>query len=194
WSLRHSVLHENLEQGFVDYASSRTDKAGGNWYTSKPEQNNLGDTYNPSWKSHPNLSLINAITICPKQPNKSGDDKSEEEEREEKSNPENINTTPPSPPDPSISFITEKVRKLNSFLESSGLVPRSSNTKFVCKEEDGGDVMFIEIIKKYDDSREEELEEDEDAVTRGLGVEYFDIFSTRSELEYRKYLMSGPIS
>nr|GEU94622.1 zinc finger, CCHC-type [Tanacetum cinerariifolium] len=34
---------ENLEQAFVDYTSSHTDKAGGNWYTFKPEQNNLGD-------------------------------------------------------------------------------------------------------------------------------------------------------
>ncbi|GJV80251.1 hypothetical protein Tco_1516121 [Tanacetum coccineum] len=48
---------ENPEQAFVDYASSRTDEAGGKWYTFKPEQNNLGDTYNPSWKSHPNLRL-----------------------------------------------------------------------------------------------------------------------------------------
>ncbi|GKC35216.1 hypothetical protein Tco_1047600, partial [Tanacetum coccineum] len=46
---------ENPEQAFVDYTSSRTDKAGGKWYTFKPEQNNLGDTYNLSWKSHPNL-------------------------------------------------------------------------------------------------------------------------------------------
>ncbi|GJW58379.1 MAK10-like protein [Tanacetum coccineum] len=46
---------ENPEQAFVEYASSRTDKAGGKWYTFKPEQNNLGDTYNPSWKSHSNL-------------------------------------------------------------------------------------------------------------------------------------------
>ncbi|GKC41263.1 hypothetical protein Tco_1058985 [Tanacetum coccineum] len=45
---------EDLEQAFVEYASSRTDEAGGKWYTFKPEQNNLGDTYNPSWKSHPN--------------------------------------------------------------------------------------------------------------------------------------------
>ncbi|GKE28795.1 hypothetical protein Tco_1444179 [Tanacetum coccineum] len=43
------------EQAFVEYASSRTDEAGGKWYTFKPEQNNLGDTYNPSWRSHPNL-------------------------------------------------------------------------------------------------------------------------------------------
>ncbi|GKG07583.1 hypothetical protein Tco_0330552, partial [Tanacetum coccineum] len=46
---------ENPEQAFVDYASSCTDKAGGKWYTFKPEQNNIGDTYNPSWRSHPNL-------------------------------------------------------------------------------------------------------------------------------------------
>ncbi|GJZ37991.1 hypothetical protein Tco_0584182 [Tanacetum coccineum] len=46
---------EDPEQAFVEYASSRIDEAGGKWYTFKPEQNNLGDTYNPSWKSHPNL-------------------------------------------------------------------------------------------------------------------------------------------
>ncbi|GKA50296.1 hypothetical protein Tco_0743369 [Tanacetum coccineum] len=46
---------ENLEHDFVDYASLRTDEAGSKWYTFKPEQNNLGDTYNPSWRSHPNL-------------------------------------------------------------------------------------------------------------------------------------------
>ncbi|GKF56096.1 hypothetical protein Tco_0166436, partial [Tanacetum coccineum] len=46
---------ENPEQAFVDYASSRTDEAGGKWYNFKPEKNNVGDTYNPSWKSYPNL-------------------------------------------------------------------------------------------------------------------------------------------
>ncbi|GJX73693.1 hypothetical protein Tco_0312288 [Tanacetum coccineum] len=46
---------EDLEQAFVEYASSRTDEAGGKWYTFKPEQNNFGDTYNPLWRSHPNL-------------------------------------------------------------------------------------------------------------------------------------------
>ncbi|GJY69667.1 hypothetical protein Tco_0472649 [Tanacetum coccineum] len=151
---------KNPEKAFINYASLRTDEAGGKWYTFKPWQNNLGDTYNSSWKIHPNLrlskfeanfkqqqskmankidtvlkaitdritgalpsdtvknpnlnvkstspvlsvcsypledpqcsscihSLINAITICPKQPNKSCDDKSEEEE-EEKGNPENL--------------------------------------------------------------------------------------------------------
>ncbi|GKE86267.1 hypothetical protein Tco_1560009, partial [Tanacetum coccineum] len=49
------ICMENPEQSFVEYASSRTDEEGGKWYTFKPEQNNLGDTYNPSWRSHPNL-------------------------------------------------------------------------------------------------------------------------------------------
>ncbi|GJW21237.1 hypothetical protein Tco_0031859 [Tanacetum coccineum] len=48
---------DDPEQGFVEYASSHTNEAGGKWYTFKPEQNNLGDTYNPSWRSHSNLSL-----------------------------------------------------------------------------------------------------------------------------------------
>nr|GEU76418.1 Gag-Asp_proteas domain-containing protein [Tanacetum cinerariifolium] len=47
------------EQAFVEYASSRTDEASGKWYTFKPEQNNLGDTYNPSWRNHPNLREAN---------------------------------------------------------------------------------------------------------------------------------------
>ncbi|GJX63075.1 hypothetical protein Tco_0295975 [Tanacetum coccineum] len=162
---------ENPEQAFVDYTSSGTDEAGGKWYTFKPEKNNLGDTYNPSWKSHPNLrfeadfkqqqsemtnkisTVLKAITyritvalpsdmvknLELNQPNKSCDNKSEEEE-EEKGKPENININPPSPPDSTISLITEKF-------------------------EDDGDVMLIEIIRKYEDSRKEELEEDENTMT-----------------------------
>ncbi|GJZ90081.1 hypothetical protein Tco_0662008 [Tanacetum coccineum] len=72
--------------------------------------------------------------MCSKQPNKSHNDHSqdhdtiaeecktpEEEGKEEKGDPENINTNPPSQPDPSTSFITEKVCKINSFLESLNL-------------------------------------------------------------------------
>ncbi|GKC02958.1 hypothetical protein Tco_0994568 [Tanacetum coccineum] len=88
---------ENLEQAFVDYASSRTNEVGGKWYTFKPEQNNL---------------------------------------------------------------------------------------------ENDGDVMFVELIKKYDDSSEAELGVDESVAT---GVEYFDKFPTRSELAYHKYLMYASI-
>ncbi|GJX88590.1 hypothetical protein Tco_0340604 [Tanacetum coccineum] len=303
---------EDPEQAFVEYASSRTDEAGGKWYTFKLEQNNLGDTYNPSWKSHPNLrwrqpqnsqnnfsnppnrfqpngsipdrsfnnnpqnfnnqskleglvsnfmasqdarlskfeadfkqqqskmtnkidtvlkaitdriaralpsdtvknpklstssvlstrsyptkdpqcspqihSSINVVTICPKQPNEPQNDESEGEDREERSNSENIDTTPPSPHDPSISFITEKVRKLNSFLESSGWVPQSSDTEIVCTKGDEGEVMFIEIIRNNDDSRDEGPEEEGSITTEGVEVEYFDTFPTRSELAYHRKL------
>ncbi|GJX91048.1 MAK10-like protein [Tanacetum coccineum] len=54
---------EDPEQAFVEYASSRTDEVGGKWYTFKPEQNNLDDTYNPSWKSHLNLSFNNQSNL-----------------------------------------------------------------------------------------------------------------------------------
>ncbi|GJU46267.1 hypothetical protein Tco_1203533 [Tanacetum coccineum] len=46
---------ENPEQAFVEYASSHINEVGGKWYTFKPEQNNLSDTYNPSRKIHLNL-------------------------------------------------------------------------------------------------------------------------------------------
>ncbi|GJY10307.1 hypothetical protein Tco_0378492 [Tanacetum coccineum] len=55
WKIPSKLLSE--------YASSRTDKAGGKWYTFKPKQNNLGDTYNLSWKSHPNLSFNNQSNL-----------------------------------------------------------------------------------------------------------------------------------
>ncbi|GJT94899.1 hypothetical protein Tco_1090417 [Tanacetum coccineum] len=145
---------EYPEQAFIDYASSRTDEAWGEFQNGKPE---------------------------------------EEEEQEEKDNPENINTNPSSPPDPLVSFITEKVRKLNSIFKSLGLVPQSSDTEFVCMKGDDGDLMFIEIIKKNDDSRKEEPEVGENAGVGELEVDYFDIFLTRSELAYHMYLMCGPI-
>ncbi|GJZ44543.1 hypothetical protein Tco_0591798, partial [Tanacetum coccineum] len=54
---------KNPKQAFVEYASSRTYEAGGKWYTFKPQQSNLGDTYNPSWKSYPNLSFKNQSNL-----------------------------------------------------------------------------------------------------------------------------------
>ncbi|GJZ31103.1 hypothetical protein Tco_0576150 [Tanacetum coccineum] len=135
----------------------------------------------PQSSSHP-LNLINAIKLCSKQTNKSLKDqpqdktltelllpkrihfvntitviRKEDVPKEEEGGLEYINTNPPSRPDPSISFISEKVCKLNSFLESLNLVPPSSNTQFVCTKENDEDVIFVELIKKYDDSSEEEL-------------------------------------
>ncbi|GKA49378.1 MAK10-like protein [Tanacetum coccineum] len=53
--LKNQVQHP--KRAFVEYASTRTDEVGNKWYTFKPEENNLGDTYNTSWKIHPNLRL-----------------------------------------------------------------------------------------------------------------------------------------
>ncbi|GKE85883.1 hypothetical protein Tco_1559625 [Tanacetum coccineum] len=244
---------EDPEQAFVEYASSRTDEAGGKWYTFKPEQNNLDDIYNPSWKIYPNLRLskfeadfkqqlsemtnkintvlkaitdrimgslpsdtvknpklgthpvssarsyrtidpqcstqthssINTITIHPKRKGDSHDS-TEENEEEEKGSPKN-HPDSPTPPDPSIIFITEKVLKFNSLFELLRLVPPSPNAELVCTKEENGDVKFFEIIPKDNNSHKEEPEPEVQE------VEYFDIFSTRSELAYHKYLMCGPI-
>ncbi|GKC37585.1 hypothetical protein Tco_1049969, partial [Tanacetum coccineum] len=146
-------------------------------------------TLSIAWKI-PNKPLLNMHPRVPtkqEQQSDSHDDEPAESEEEEKDSPENTNTNPSTSPDPSVSFITEKVRKLNSFFESLGLAPQLSGTEFVCTKGDDGDVMFIEIVKKNDDSRKEEPE------AGGLEVEYFDIFPTRSELAYHKYLMCGPI-
>ncbi|GJX89997.1 hypothetical protein Tco_0343323 [Tanacetum coccineum] len=132
-------------------------------------------------------SSINAIMIHPKQQSDSNNNKTKENEEEEKVSLENIDVNPSTPPNPSVSFITKKVLKLNSFFESLGLVPQSSITKLFCTKGVDGDVMFIEIVKKYDDSHEEKPEAGEHE------VEYFDIFPTRSELVYHKYLVYGQI-
>ncbi|GJY18726.1 hypothetical protein Tco_0390217 [Tanacetum coccineum] len=143
-------------------------------------------TEDPQCSTHIH-GLINAITIHPKQQSEPHDDKPEENEEEEKDNLENINVNPSVPPDPSISFITEKVLKLKSFFESLGLVPQSSNIELVCTKGDDDDVMFIEIVKTNDNYHKKDPEVGEQE------VEYFDIFPTRSELAYHKYLMCGLI-
>ena len=53
--------------------------------------------------------------------------------------------------------------------------------------------MFIEIIRKDDDSHDEGPANIGDAPNEGSEVEHFDTFPTRSELTYHRYLMSGPI-
>ncbi|GJU72547.1 retrotransposon ORF1 [Tanacetum coccineum] len=63
----------------------------------------------------------------------------------------------------------------------------SSNTELICTKEEDGNVMFIEIVLKDDNSRKEEPEAGEQK------VEYFDVFPARSELAYHKYLSYGPI-
>ncbi|GJY41707.1 hypothetical protein Tco_0428977, partial [Tanacetum coccineum] len=115
-------------------------------------------------------------------------EKANENEEEGNDSPENTHVNPSPPPDPSVAFITEKVLKFNSFFESLGLVPQSSDTEVVCTKGDDEEVMFIELIRKNDDSSEGEPEEEGSTTTEGVGAEYFDIFPTRSELAYHKKL------
>ncbi|GKD31538.1 MAK10-like protein, partial [Tanacetum coccineum] len=128
---------------------------------------------------------INTITIYPKQQSDSHDN-IEENEEEERGSPKN-HPDSPTPPDPSIAFITEKILKFNSVFESLGLVPPSPNAELVCTKEEDGDVMFIKIIPRDDNSHKEEPKPGVQE------VEYVDIFPTRSELAYHKYFMYGPI-
>ncbi|GKF70364.1 hypothetical protein Tco_0203421 [Tanacetum coccineum] len=78
-------------------------------------------------------------------------------------------------------------------LESLGLVPQSSNPKFIWSKEDDGEVMFIEIIRDDDEPQNKDPNEGDGATTGEPVVEYFDTFPTRNELTYYRYLMSGPI-
>ncbi|GJZ74767.1 hypothetical protein Tco_0639232 [Tanacetum coccineum] len=244
---------ENPEQAFVDYASSRTDEAGGKWYTFKPEQNNLGDTYNPSWKSHPNLrwrqpqNSQNNFSNPPNrfQPNGSNLErlvsnfmasqdarlsKFEANFKQQQSKMTNkietflkavndqITGALPSERDPNDHPKSKVQSTLSRCVPSNRINLVMTNLKVTVErkttEEEGkeekGDlenintnppsppdlyISFVtkKVFKKYDDPLEEELGEDENTVTGGLEIEYFDIFSTRSELAYHKYLMCGLI-
>ncbi|GJW64177.1 hypothetical protein Tco_0116061 [Tanacetum coccineum] len=89
-----------------------------------------------------------------------------------------------------LSSDTVKNPKLNVNSTSPVLSARSYPTEDPqCStriHRDDGDIMFIEIIKMYDDSREEGPGVDVNAETGETGVEYFDIFLTRIELAYHK--------
>ncbi|GJU45474.1 hypothetical protein Tco_1202740 [Tanacetum coccineum] len=105
-----------------------------------------------------------------------------------------INATTIHPKQPKESQVNEPdVRKLNSMLELLGLVPQSSNAKFVCSKWDDGEVMFIEIIRNHDEPQNKGPNKGEGVATGEPVVEYFDTFRIRDELTYHRYLMSGPI-
>ncbi|GJV44725.1 hypothetical protein Tco_1429261 [Tanacetum coccineum] len=132
---------EDPEQAFVEYASSCTDEAGGS---------------------------INTITIHSEKQSDSYDEKAKENEEEEKDNSKYFHVNPSTPPDPSVAFIIEKVSKFNSFFESLGLVPQSSNTEVVFTKGNDGEVMFIELIRKNNDSSEGEPVEEGSITTEGI--------------------------
>ncbi|GJV80536.1 hypothetical protein Tco_1516406 [Tanacetum coccineum] len=154
---------ENPEQAFVEYASSRTNEAGGKWYTFKPEQNNLGLVSNFMASQDARLSKFEA------------DFKQQQSEMTNK-----IDTV--------LKAIIDRVTRALSSDTVKKPKLNVNSTSLVLSTWDDGDVTFIEIIKKNDDSCKEKPKVGEKAGVGELEVDYFDIFLTRSELAYHKKL------
>ncbi|GJX35057.1 hypothetical protein Tco_0246614 [Tanacetum coccineum] len=163
---------EDPKQAFVEYASSRTDES-----EDCPSFERNFNT--PAKRDETNYrTVLKAITdqIAGTLPSNT----------EEEGNLGNTSSNPQPQPDPLASIATKQVRKLKLMLESLGLVPQSSNTKFVCSKKDDGEVMFIEIIRDGDEPQNEGPNEGEGATTEGPAIEYFDTFPTKDELTYHK--------
>ncbi|GJY10956.1 retrovirus-related pol polyprotein from transposon TNT 1-94 [Tanacetum coccineum] len=122
-------------------------------------------TQDPQCSNHVHGSM-NAITIHLKQLEGSQVNR-HDKGREGEGNLGNTSSNLHPQPDPLASIATEQVQKPNSMLELLGLVPQSSNTKFVCSKKDGGEVMFIEIIQDVDEPQNEDPNEGEGATTEG---------------------------
>ncbi|GJU43907.1 hypothetical protein Tco_1201173 [Tanacetum coccineum] len=135
-----------LVSNFMASQDSRLSKFEANFKQQQSEMTNKIDTVLKAITDQitgtlPSDTFDQRITIHTEQQSTSYDD-GEKENKEEEDDPENIHVNPPTPPDPSVTFITEKVLKFNSFFESLGLVPPSSNTELICTKEEDGDVMF----------------------------------------------------
>ncbi|GKC53779.1 hypothetical protein Tco_1076524 [Tanacetum coccineum] len=139
---------KNPEQAFVEYASSRIDEAGGDPSSfvcsflpnNRPlhcqHKSMAQSTQSQSTPSNPKNLVVNEPDI-----------------EQEEGNLKNTNSNPQPQPNQFASIATEQVQKLNSMLQSLGLVPQSPNTKFVYTKEGDGEVMFIEIIRDDDEPR-----------------------------------------
>ncbi|GKF08730.1 hypothetical protein Tco_0042954 [Tanacetum coccineum] len=152
---------EDFEQAFVEYASSRTDKAGDHRLSKfeadfKQQQREITNKINTMLKAITGQIAGTLPSDTVKNP-KLGTHlvSTEEKEEEERGSLEN-HPDSPTPPYPSISFIIKKILKFNSLFELLGLVPPSPNAGFVCTKEEDGNVMFIEIIPMDDNSHKEE--------------------------------------
>ncbi|GKD98988.1 hypothetical protein Tco_1382885 [Tanacetum coccineum] len=100
---------------------------------------------------------------------------------------EDANSLPP--PESPNSLRDKIICELDALLESLNLTaqPLERDLK--------GDVKFVELFKEYEigDFSDEEIEEGEIVEEEEVSVEYFDKFTTRSELTYHKYLLYEPI-
>ncbi|GJX01583.1 hypothetical protein Tco_0185496 [Tanacetum coccineum] len=158
---------EDPEQAFVEYASSRTDEAGGLVSNFMASQDARLTKFEADFKQQQS-EMTNKIDIVLK------------------AITDRIAGALPSN--------TVKNPKLSTYLVSSACFTQiwTRNTQTTSKGDDG-EVMFIELIRKNDDFSKGEPEVEGSTTAEGIGAEHFDTFLTRSELTYHKYLMCSPI-
>ncbi|GJV55466.1 MAK10-like protein [Tanacetum coccineum] len=202
---------EDPEQAFVEYASSHTDEAGDKWYTFKPEQNNLGDTYNPSWRSHPNLSLEGLVSNFMASQDARLSKFEADFKRQQDKNPK-LGTHPVSSARSYPTIDPQRSNHVHGSINAITIHPKQPEGSYVNRPDEGQEeegnlgntnsnpqldplasIATEHIIRDDDEPQNEGLNEGEGATTEGPAVEYFDTFPTRDELTYHKYLMCGPI-
>ncbi|GJT92052.1 hypothetical protein Tco_1080897 [Tanacetum coccineum] len=157
---------ENPKQAFVEYASSRTDEAGGTLPYDSVKSPKLGTHPVSSARSYPTMDLqcsiqepssINTIIIYPKQTKESQMDESDVE-----------------------------LEKINLKNTSSNL--QSDQFASIATEQGDGEVMFIEIIRNDEEPQNENPNEGEGETAEEPVVEYLDMFPTRDELTYHRMM------
>ncbi|GJS06414.1 hypothetical protein Tco_0363210 [Tanacetum coccineum] len=90
-------------------------------------------------------------------------------------------------PHNSIHQLHSSPKKSSNLLHSSnhlGWFLNHPTPRSFAQKRDNGEVMFIEIIRKNDDSCEYGPEEEGSRTTEGVGVEYFDMFPTMRNFTY----------
>ncbi|GKA94050.1 hypothetical protein Tco_0816036 [Tanacetum coccineum] len=145
-----------------------------------------------SSRSYPNMDpqcsnhihgSINAIAVHLEKQSESYNDRAKEKEEKEKDSQKLSMPTLPHHP---IHQFHSLPKKSSNSIHSSNRSDWFLNPDVVYIKGNDEEVMFIKIIRKNDDSRKEGPEEEGSTTIQGVGVEYFDIFPTRSELAYHK--------
>ncbi|GKD48461.1 hypothetical protein Tco_1277437 [Tanacetum coccineum] len=150
---------EDPEQAFVEYASSHTDEAGELVSNFMESQDARLSKFEADFKQQQSKmtnkidTMLKAITdwVARALPSDTPEESQVNEpnvRQEEKGNLGNTNSNPHPQPDPLASIATE--------------------------QEEDGEVMFIEIIRDYDEPQNESPNESEGTTTEGPAVEYFD--------------------
>ncbi|GKE11336.1 hypothetical protein Tco_1414887 [Tanacetum coccineum] len=207
---------EDPEQAFVEYASSRTDEAGGlvsNFMASQDarlskfeadfkqqqrEMTNKIDTVLKAITDRLAGTLPSDTVKNPKlstTPVLSASSYPTQDSQCSNNVHGSINATtirPKQPEGPQVNRPDEGPEREGN-LGNTSSNPHLDPLAYIATEQDDGEVIFIEIIRDDDEPRKEDPNEGEGAATEEPMMEYFDTLPTRDELTYHRYLMSGLI-